>query len=474
MKILATVLSLLAAASSFAAAPVFIGGITNYMSNSVSHVFIAVGNSNSLSLNNEGNARQGALGYGALVNNTSGGIRMQPHNRTTQSTGNGTTAATTGAILIRGGSGGDTLAPTTATGGIGGAMSLNGGEGGSATAAITNATGGAGGAMNVSGGAGGAQNSVATNASTGGNGGALNLFGGDAGQPSVAATNTVSGNGGAVNVIGGSSTAPSAGWARKTGSGGTVNITGGGSGDTVRTNSGDGGNITISGGNSGDVTTSPGNPGTAGYVDIRGGKGGGGGTNANGGAIYMAGGTGAITGAIVIGILPDGNARPTSVGISTNNPRAKLHVVGDIALTGTAQPVYNSPVSTNNVLQTNWLGTVQVAAASVIEAAFNVFGEIIQTNRMTGNQTITLTNGSSGYRRMNGVIPGEAAGGSSRNAIFVAQTGQLIIDEDDSTALPATSKTVAVSAGNVLEFDVHLKPFGFTNFLFFVSRQAKF
>lgn len=479
MKILTTVLSLLAAVSTFAASPVFIGGITNYMTNgpitSDPQISIFAGNSNSLSLNNQGGARHGALGYGAQVNNVVGGIRMQPHTRAQTATATGSSAATVGGVLLSGGDGGDTSIPTTGTGGAGGPLTLVSGSGGSAVSATTNATGGAGGALTLSSGGGGTPaNSVATNAATGGNGGTANLSSGDGGVPSAPATNTVSGNGGTFNILAGSSASPSAGWARKTGNGGALNIAGGGSGDTVRTNSGNGGSVTISGGASGDVTTSPGNPGAAGFVELRGGKGGGGGTNANGGPVYISGGTGAITGPIVLGVLSDGTVRGGGVGVNTNRPQAAVHVVGDIAMTGAAQPVHLATTATNNILQTNWLGTVNVAAASVIEAAFNLFGEINQTNRMTAAQTITLTNGTEGYRRMRGVIPGEAAGGASRNAVFVAHTGQLIIDLDDSTAVPAVSKTVAIPAGNVLEWDVELKPFGFTNFLFFVSRQAKF
>lgn len=390
----------------------------------------------------------------------------------TNLTGNGGSASTSGRIRMTGGAGGASFLTTTASGGTGGAIQMTSGAGGEVPFATTNATGGAGGSVFITGATGGS-GSLATNSITGGAGGGIVAQAGAGGTSSFATTQAVSGAGGSFTIIGGSSSAPSGGWSRKTSDGGAVAISAGGAGDSVRTNSGAGGNVTINAGSSGDVTTAPGDPGAAGYVEILGGRGGSGGTNANGGALYLSGGTGAITGPIIIGVTASGTVRGGSVGISTNNPRAKLHVAGDVALTGAAQPVYFATTATNNVLQTNWLGIVQAAAASVLEAAFNQFSELVVTQRISAATTITLTNGSPAYASMSITVLGEASGGSSRNVTLVANTGQLIANLDVATAL-ATSYTFALPAGNGVEISDEIRQLNGTNVHKIITRQFTF
>lgn len=235
----------------------------------------------------------------------------------------GDNANSTGAIFMKGGDGGSANRPTTATGGQGGRVEINGGAGGEALSAVTNATGGPGGVFLFSGGTGGgAATGVATNATTAGAGGQFNLSGGSGGSPSTPSTNTVGGLGGAGVLAGGSGGSPSAGWARKGGTGGPFTITGGAGGTGVRTNGGNGGAVTITGGAAGPVT-SDGNAGAGapGLVEILGGAGAvstGGGTNSNGGTVFIAGGapaSGASPGDVVLARTSGGVSRGAGVQI---------------------------------------------------------------------------------------------------------------------------------------------------------------
>lgn len=410
---------------------------------------------------------------GIFSTNTSFAFEVLPRRPSTNSAATGQSSAIVGGINLQGAVGGNTVRLTTGTGGAGGGIFAQGGDGGDASLATTNATGGAGGGLTYGGGTGGgAVNTSATNASTGGSGGPVSFSSGAGGSPAAQATNTVGGNGGTFTFTGGSGGTPTAGWARKGGGGSTINLNAGNGGDGVRTNAGNGGSFNLTAGNGGAATTTPAFPGLAGGINIIAGNGGTGDTNAFGGNVSVAGGTGAADGNVLLGVAsgaPRGN-----VGVGTNNPQAKLHVAGDVAMTTAGQPVHLGAASTNNVRQTNWIGTILVLAGATIEADFNLFSEIIQTNRMAGNEQIDLNNASAGYRRMRGAVPGEAAGGTDRTLTFSAPSGQLIIDLDDFSAVPALTKVITVTNGNVVVWDDEIQLLNGTNCHAIVTRQAKF
>lgn len=392
----------------------------------------------------------------------------------TNLTGNGGTASSSGRIRMKAGTGGASFLQTSASGGGGGAVQITSGDGGSVPLATTNATGGAGGTFFLTGGAGGSGSS-ATNSIIGGAGGGMLIQAGSGTGSSFATTQAVGGAGGSVSMIGGLGATPSGGWSRKGGNGGAAALTGGDGGAGVRTNGGNGGNAVITAGTAGNASTTPAFAGLAGNVLITAGSGGTGDTNTFGGNVIVAGGAGgggAAAGNVLLGITdgaPQGN-----VGVRTNSPQAALHVAGDVAMTTAAQPVHLGAANTNNVRQTNWIGTILVLAGATIEADFNLFSEIIQTNRMTGNQQIDLNNASAGYRRMRGAVPGEIAGGTSRTLTFSAPSGQLIIDLDDFAAAPALTKVITVTNGNCVVWDDEVQFLNGTNCHAIVTRQAKF
>lgn len=267
------------------------------------------------------------LAVGINTNNTARSFVVQGRQPATNSSGNGTSAATSGQIAIVGGTGGQTVEAGSASGGAGGTITITGGIGVIPPLATTNATGSAGGNLNFTGGAGGTGAQVATNASTGGNAGDLNFGGGAGGVPTgTASTNTVGGRGGSVNFTAGSGGLPSVGWARKGGIGGGFTFTAGAGQNSIRTNGGAGGTISFSAGNSGNVSTTPGNSGTpgnitfsagtagsaaaggnpspGGVVEILAGGGSTGDTNSNGGDIFLVGGppgSGAKAGDVIVG-----------------------------------------------------------------------------------------------------------------------------------------------------------------------------
>lgn len=457
---------------------VFIDSVNHYWRNNAgaggTYVQLLVSNKLVLSIN----TNTGRIGINVTNANTRGVEivgAVQPV--ATNTTGNGAAMANSGAVFITGSRGGDTFATTAANGGTGGNINFSGGAGGDAPTTQTNATGGTGGSVTSLGGAGGMTGitGVATNNAIGGNGGNFTLGGGAGGSPATAATNAVGGSGGNLSLSSGHGGQPSAGWSRKTGSAGTAAITGGNSSDSTRTNSGDGGAVLITAGTSGNVTTAPGDPGNAGSVTILGGAGGTGATNAFGGDIALVGGDGGSTardGNVLL--AASSSAARGSVGVGTNNPQAKLHVAGDIAMTGAALPAYLGASPTNNVQTTNWFGRVQASAAAVIEAAFNQFSELVVTNRIAAATTITLTNSSPGYADMTISLLGEIAGGTSRTVTLVANTGQLIANLDAFGTALATSYAFTLTNGNAVEISDELRQLNGTNVHKIVTRQFAF
>lgn len=274
---------------------------------------------------------------GIFTNEISRSFQVVGRRVATNTTGNGSSASTSGSIQFVGSDGGHSSASNagTVSGGTAGGVTLRGGVGGNAQNATTNATGGAGGALALVSGAGGVAQSaggLATNALTGGNGGAITITSGAGGSPSIAATNTVAGSAGNFSLTAASGGTPSAGWSRKGGNGGGFVVSAGGGGGSTRTNGGAAGSVSFSAGSGGSASTTPGNGGDAGGVTFAAGNGGSaaaggnpapggdiaftagngstGDTNSNGGNIYLSGGSpgsGAKAGDVVVGRPNDGS-----------------------------------------------------------------------------------------------------------------------------------------------------------------------
>ncbi len=128
---------------------------------------------------------------------------------------------------------------------------------------------------------------------------------------------------------------------------------------------------------------------------------------------------------------------------------------------------------TNNILVTNYLGVVHVAAASVLALDCNQSANWSQTNRATGAQTIVVTNGADG-QELSMIIPGEASGGTSRVMTFIANTGQLVADEDTFGTALATSKALTLTNGNFVEMRDTVRRVNGTNVHFIATRQGAF
>lgn len=354
--ILSIGLGLLASLSVFGAGfPVYIGDTNNFWrlgGAASAYVELVSSNVQRIAIN----TNTGRIGINSSNANVSGVTINGALPPATNSATTGTSMATPGRIVMSGSVGGNSSNTGDATGGAGGGLLFTGGAGGEAGLSTVNAVGGNGGVFTFSAGTGGgAAANAATNSVTGGNGATASFSGGAGGIPSVAATNTVTGNGGNVNLTGGASAAPSAGWSRKTGSGGTISILAGSSGAGTRTNSGAGGTITLTGGNSGDVSTAPGDPGTAGLIELLAGSGGSGGTNANGASIFATGGTGVISGDVIVGRTSAGTARG---GLMVGPPGASItNILGGslsldfpntLTLTSSDLPITVTGVTSNN------------------------------------------------------------------------------------------------------------------------------
>lgn len=434
-------------------------------------------------------------GFGYRTNNILFSFMVQGAKPGTNSTGNGSTANNSGSIFMTAGGGGDAATNSPANAGsAGGRLILSSGPGGVSLNASSNASGGGGGVVQILGGNGGAPSVNASN-TVGGAGGIFTFFSGNGGSPSGGAITRKGGNGGDMNFDpgqGGNSINTNGGNAGRfnidSANGGTATGTGnGGSGGDLQLISGAGGiaSGTGIGGNGGSALVSAGaaaassgggNAGAPGGVSIVGGNGAAGATNSNGGNVIIGGGSpgsGANAGNVLLGMSAAGTPLG-NVGVGTNNPQAKLHVAGDIAMTGAALPAYLGASPTNNVQTTNWFGRVQASAAAVIEAAFNQFSELVVTNRIAAATTITLTNSSLGYADMTISLLGEIAGGTSRTVTLVANTGQLIANLDAFGTALATSYAFTLTNGNAVEISDELRQLNGTNVHKIVTRQFAF
>lgn len=349
----------------------------------------------------------GRVGWG--VTNTASSFLVQGKQPATNATGNGTSAAASGALNFLAGQGGGTFATTTASGGAGGGMTIRSGQGGDAPLAKTNSTAGNGGTFTLASGIGGGGiTGASTNAATGGSGGNFLVNSGVGGSPNAPATNTVGGNGGGFNLTSGSGGSPTAGWAAKGGSGGLIIFQAGSGGASARTNSGNGGAVFIGSGSSGNATLG-GNAGTPGQMDFQAGgsgssTGGGnpssgadmtftagagntGATNSNGGTVFLAagasGGSGAKDGFIALGMTQAGT--PIGfVGAGIASPSDWLQSKGNV--------FPQSNVVFTNI--TTLLATNTTANTNVTMDFNQAVIDIYPTNNMSFTNIVNLpTNG---------------------------------------------------------------------------------
>jgi hypothetical protein len=215
----------------------------------------------------------GAVGFN--TNNTLRSFQVVGRKPASTVTGSGGNAANSGAVYIAAGNGGDSLTNASSSGGLGGMLRIQSGDGGFPAGSTNVATGGAG---------------------------------------------------GTVQFFAGSGASPTNGAFRRGGAGGNMSIEAGAGGTGTSTNGGAGGALILSGGAGGSSTG--GNPGAPGAVSILGGSGGTGATNSNGGSVTITGGTpgsGASYG--VVALQPSGG----NVGIGTSTPGASLDVaIGEV------------------------------------------------------------------------------------------------------------------------------------------------
>jgi hypothetical protein len=160
----------------------------------------------------------------------------------------------------------------------------------------------------------------------------------------------------------------------------------------------------------------------------------------------------------------------------TNNP---AYGVGSITVTnhaefrnGNTNFVYLKAAPTNNVMVTNLLGTVHVAASAVIVFDANQAHDWNVTNRISAATTIVITNTADG-QTINWRMLGEASGGSSRVVTIIPHLGQLIADEDDFSVALATSTSLTLTNGNGLEGSWSVRRQNGTNTAGKVTRQHK-
>jgi hypothetical protein len=374
--------------------------------------------------------------------------------------GSTSTASNAGNVNLAGGAasstghaGGVTLTGANSTGGIGGGLALQGGNGVTAgtitiTAGNTNTDGNSGGPITITAGVG--QNAGA--------GGILNLVGGAGGS---------AGTGGAISVL--------------TGAGGS---TSGGSGAlTLRTGavvSGAVGNITIqpgSGGSSGGTINILGASGLAGAINITAGLGG---TGANGGAVNLTGGlgdagtggqggrvnitggagqgaTGAVVGGDVIitgglgagtwaggGItIRGGNGGPTSGTTGPVDVRSGQASGGALnsgsASIGTGSPGATGASGATSVFSGPGGSTSGASGAVVISSGAT-------TNGASGGVSVTVGNTTTGGN------PGTLSlqGGNNTNTAASQTGGPITITAGNTSGSSGQAGTLTLTAGSQL------------------------
>lgn len=121
-----------------------------------------------------------------------------------------------------------------------------------------------------------------------------------------------------------------------------------------------------------------------------------------------------------------------------------------LLLNGGGQNFFNHVATTNSVQSTNRFGVIHVSYASVVAFDFNQALKYNQTNRITGIQTIVLTN-SADNQTLRFKLIGEVSGGTSRVITLVPNTGQLIHQAGDTVNSLATSLTFTLTNGLSVE-----------------------
>jgi hypothetical protein len=199
----------------------------------------------------------------------------------------GVSGTAAGQVLsVIGGIGGDTTRTSSATGGVGGTISIQSGTGGQATAALTSSVGGAGGLMTIAGGSGGGASIAGTGNNAGGTGAIVNLNGGSGGIASGVTTGTNTGGaGGALNINGGAGGNATSGLGNMVGGAGGILTLSGGAGGLGTTSGGNGGAVVLQGGLPSAMAGAAG-----GAATVAGRAGSSTGTGGNGGALTLQGG----------------------------------------------------------------------------------------------------------------------------------------------------------------------------------------
>ena len=420
----------------------------------------------------------------------------------------GTSAATTGGIVLTGAVGGNTSIGSTGVGGIGGALQVIGGSGGTATSATVSSTAGAGGQAILRGGIGSVNSTTTTTLTKAGAGGAITVSGGAGGIATKGLLVTTGGNGGAATFSSGSAGQAADGYGTiNGGAGGVLNITSGAGGDagedlSTTNNGGASGalNITVSaGGNTAEaITTNTG--GNAGALSVLGGVGGsaqsgvtavggtgtsigltagnggaatlGSGTNTGGNAgniTLTAGtrGTGATangTNGVISLVTYSGTAMTIAdnsfVGIGITSPTVALHVVGSIGSTATvsAAAIYGDFRGTASTSVTalyvggnaGVIGTVYTGSLSVtgkIELPASSITYSMLASNLTGTQV--LTDGATiTWNTATGAIASVTL--TANRALSVTNpisglTGTILVKQDGTG-----SRTLSLPAGSVV------------------------
>lgn len=170
----------------------------------------------------------------------------------------------------------------------------------------------------------------------------------------------------------------------------------------------------------------------------------------------------------------------------TTNPAVGFDITGDVlSIPGNGSSgaldlmdndgshlVRSKTTPTLSVNVTNIVGLVERSSATLMEFDYNTAQDFSVTNPITAATTCILTNGAAG-QEMEGLIQGEAAGGTSRVVTFIPQLGGLICSFNDFGTAVAVSYSETLTNGNLMEWNSKVRRVNGTNYYFFISRQGK-
>jgi hypothetical protein len=122
---------------------------------------------------------------------------------------------------------------------------------------------------------------------------------------------------------------------------------------------------------------------------------------------------------------------------------------------------------------TNFVGVVQMSAATALFFDASGCGEWAVTNRLGANTIAVVTNTVAG-KSLTGTVIGEISGGTSRTFTLQPDAGHLVANLDDLAAPLATSFTVTVTNGYALEWSDEIRKLNGTNVHKIATRQFKF